>query len=398
LQNNALNFCFDHLTSADLGYPNLAKLNLASNEFDTTWPRTLPVRLFSYFPQMGIPTNVWTIDQAPNGSWYPVGLAWHDFDCDYLALVPPRTYQRIKIGQIRMLFYYHEGDNPYRIKQRLDMLCARHGFPCDSYVFVSANSAADALDNFIYFPDHELFFRYINRRQRSCLPTVGPKQKDFTVINRTHKWWRATCMADLHSQGLLENSFWSYNSNIDINDEAESNPISLDQLLDVRVHLHKFLKNTPYTCDTLDPHAQNDHRQVNLDLYTKSYCHIILETHFDADQSGGTFLTEKTYKCIKFGQPFVIVGPPNSIAILRSRGYRVFDHVIDHSYDTITDNTERWLALRATIRDLKFKISPQWLAQCQQDLEWNQNHFANGYGDLLNDLVNRLGQLSTGTV
>jgi hypothetical protein len=42
---------------------------------------------------------------------------------------------------LRVLFYYHEGDNPARIKNRLDEL-QQSLLPPNCYVFVSGNTAA----------------------------------------------------------------------------------------------------------------------------------------------------------------------------------------------------------------------------------------------------------------
>ena len=48
--------------------------------------------------------------------------------------------------------------------------------------------------------------------------------------------------------------------------------------------------------------------------YANAYCNIVMETHFDADGSTGTFLTEKTYKPIKHGQLFFVAGPAGTSA------------------------------------------------------------------------------------
>ena len=373
-----------------LGYPNLAQPNLRPDEFDTTWPQVLPVRLFSYFRQHSIDHGVWSTAQAPQGSWYPVGLGWHDFACDYFALMPQLTLARVRAGDIRVLFYYHEGDNPARIKQRLDHLCGLHDLPASAYVFISANSASKDLGNFLYFPDHEPFFAYVNRRQVAVSGQAPTPRYDFTALSRTHKWWRAACMADLEQHGLLRNSLWSYNSTIDIGDRPEDNPIEIDVIPNLREAMHDFLTRGPYTCDSSDETDHNDHRTVNQDLYDHAHCHIVFETHFDADQSGGTFLTEKTYKCLKYGQPFVIVGPPGSLQALRDRGYRVFDHAIDHSYDLIENNTQRWLALRQSLQDLHPRLGREWLDMCRIDLAWNQAHFYSSHASLLRKLSDQL--------
>lgn len=392
-----LDFCFDRLSDPDLGYPNLAQHDLRPDEFDETWPRALPVRLFAYFPMAGHRHRSWLVKDAPPGSWYPVGLAWHDFELDYFSLVSDSCQQRVRDGNIKLLFYYHEGDNPQRIHERFEYLRRKHNFPMGSYVFLSANSASKDLENFVYWPDHEIFFQYINRHQHADLSSLGPRDHDFVALNRTHKWWRATCMADLYRSRLLDHSLWSYNPEIDIGDKREDNPICIFDLPGLATDLEIFLQNGAHRCDDLDDVTQNDHRTVNTRLYQSAYCHLILETHFDADQSGGTFLTEKTYKCLKFGQPFVIIGPPGSLGALRRRGYRVFDQVIDNSYDDIRDNTQRWRAIKQTIQAIKQQDMQDWFESCMDDVRWNQHHFMHGHAELLDQLVLQLHQLNTVT-
>lgn len=392
-----LDFCFDRLSDPELGYPNLAQIDLGPDEFDETWPRALPVRLFAYFPMAGQKHRSWLVKDAPSGSWYPVGLSWHDFDLDYFSLISESCRQRVRDGDIKLLFYYHEGDNPRRIQERFECLRRQHDLPVGCYVFLSANSASQDLDNFLYWPDHEIFFQYINRHQHANPLTLKPRVNDFVALNRTHKWWRATCMADLHGSCLLDQSLWSYNPDIDIGDRREDNPICIDALPGLAGYLEIFLQNGAHYCDDLDETNQNDHRNINADLYQTAYCHLILETHFDADQSGGTFLTEKTYKCLKFGQPFVIIGPPGSLRALRDRGYRVFDHAIDNSYDDILDNTQRWQAIKQTIQNIKQQNMQRWFELCLDDVRWNQHHFMHGHAELLDQLVLQLDQLSTVT-
>jgi hypothetical protein len=359
------------MSDPELGYPNLANLGLGPDEFDTTWPRAIAFRLLMY---LGYARATWTsglVDTAPRGSWYPVAIAWHDFNCDYFSLMKSQVIAKLKSGDIRVLFYYHEGDNPERIRQRLDQCCNWHGLPMDCYLFLSANTAADSVDKFYYFPDHEHFLLYVNRRQGYTPVTDLPRTYDFTALNRIHKWWRGSIMSDLYADGLLDNSQWSYNPTITDGDRPEDNPISVHSVAGWAKKLNVFLANGPYYCDGPNEVAHNDHRWINTDLYLNSYCHIVVETLFDVDQSGGAFLTEKTYKCLKFGQPFVIAGAVGSLQALRDAGYRVFDNLIDNSYDTIVDNTQRWLAVKNTIAKIKSQDMHSWYLQCMPDLEHN---------------------------
>jgi hypothetical protein len=365
-----INFCFDSLGEHGIGYPNLAQPGLGADEFDVTWPYTIPNRLQMYLDSAGIEYSVYLVDSAPKHSWYPISLAWHDFECDYFALLSNCARQRIRQGQIRILFYYHEGDNPARIKQHFDGQCQHHQLPTDCYKFVSANSAANNLQNFYYFCDHENFLKYINRTQPTNTVSDAPRDRVFTALTRAHKWWRAAAMSQLLSDGVLDHSFWSYNTKCLVGDQPEDNPIPLSDY--ERELMNRFVEQGPYYCDSDDASAHNDHRYVVDHLYTHSYCHLVLETLFDADQSGGAFITEKTFKCIKFGQPFVIIGTAGSLDCLRKSGYRTFDDVIDNSYDLITDNELRWQSVKRTIADIRKQNLHEWYLKCLPDLVHNQ--------------------------
>lgn len=370
-----IDFCFDDLGNYGLGYPNLAKPGLRADEFDVTWPMVLPLRLLMYFRNAQIKFNVHQVDHAPIGSWYPVALAWHDFECDYFGLMSSALHQRIRAREIRVLFYYHEGDHPGRIQDRLDRLCVLHDLPYDCYLFISANSTAQYLPRCRYFNDHEYFFSYINRHQSFDLATDHPRTHEFTALNRIHKWWRASVMSDLHHQGILDQSLWSYNTLCTIDEDENDNPLELDSQVGWRDQLKKFLAGGPYVCDSQDETAHNNHRKINTDLYHNSYCHLVIETLFDVDGSHGSFLTEKTFKCIKFGQPFVIIGPVGGLEVLRNQGYRVFDHAIDNSYDEIENNTQRWFAIKNSIHKIKNQDMYRWYLSCLEDVHHNQKLF-----------------------
>jgi hypothetical protein len=294
---------------------------------------------------------------------------------------------------LRILFYYHEGDDPAKIKARLDALCESNGLASSVYTLVSGNTAAADIEHCSYFCDHELLYYMRNSRipakQPEFLKTGVPMKESFLLLSRSHKWWRATVVADLKRQGLLLSAVWSYNTTVDIGDRVEDCPIELDRI-NIRSDLERFLRNGPYRCDSLDAAAHNDHSQHVAEHYDSTACSIVLETHFDADGSRGAFLTEKTFKCIKHGHPFVLFAPPGSLVSLRNLGYRCFDHCIDNSYDMIADNTERYLAVVDAIRKLA-QIDPNALYNsCLDDIAHNQQVFLASKWDRLNTLYERL--------
>jgi hypothetical protein len=377
-------FVTDRIVS-DKAYPALATWQADPytpewRQFVNHWPHTVPCELHEHCRTHAFPYTLSTSD----GNFYTIGLGFFNFSIDYFDLIPTHILEK----KTPILFYYHEGDNPYTIKQRLDQLCINHGLPTTCYQFVSGNTAAEQISGFHYFPDHELL--YWHRNQQTLPTPVNLKKRtyDFTLLSRTHKWWRATVVADLYRMKLLDQSQWSYNT-ICIGDREEDNPIEID-ILNIREDLIRFLNAAPYSCDDLTADDHNNHHLTNAVHHSDSYCNIVLETHFDADGSNGAFLTEKTFKPIKHAQPFVIVGAPGSLQALRDLGYRTFDHAIDNRYDLETNNTKRWILLRQAIEKIKQQNLDKWFATCLTDINHNQQVFLSSKHNRLNKLYERL--------
>ena len=105
----------------------------AWREFGTHYPYTIPVRLQEYCENHAVPVQLYSVeDPLPDFAYYPVGLAFFDFGIDYFELMSPLLRKRLRQFELRVLFYYHEGDNPERIKTRLDELAQNHLLPPDS--------------------------------------------------------------------------------------------------------------------------------------------------------------------------------------------------------------------------------------------------------------------------
>jgi hypothetical protein len=389
----ANNFVADRVVR-NKAYPALARWQAQPytaewREFVQHWPNTVPAELYEHFNTHGIKYKLSDLSNLTSGAYYTVGLGFFNFDVDYFALMTEVVRRQLRREELTVLFYYHEGDNPFRIKDRLDELCQNHLLPPCCYRFVSGNTAAEGIPGFAYFPDHELLYWHRNQAIPPTPVHTNRRLRDFTVLSRTHKWWRATAMTDLHRTGLLNNSYWSYRTDVTTDEAETDNPIEVDTL-EIRTDINQFLSNGPYSCDALTHEQHNDHHLIETNHFTDSYCNIVLETHFDADGSGGAFLTEKTFKAIKHGQPFVVVGCPGSLSALRELGYRTFDHVVDNSYDTIQNNTERWIAVRSVIAQLKSQDLHTWFESCRSDVEHNQQLFCSTKAHRLNTLLERI--------
>ena len=376
-------------------YPALARhqaepYTQSWREFEQHWPCTVPFRLQEYCEYHGVKINILGPNDAwPAGAFYPIGLGFFNFEIDYFDLLPLRVFAELQRRHIRILFYYHEGDNPVKIKQRLDELVTKHELPADCYRFVSGNTAARGIKGFVYFADFELWYWHRNRSSMALPVHHEPRECEFTALNRLHKTWRATAMANLLQHHVLDNSYWSYCETGQLVDE--DNPIEIDSISNLRTATEQFLKSVPYYCDELDQAERNNHASVVDRYFTNSYCHIVLETHFDADQSGGAFLTEKTFKPIKHGQMFFVAGPAGSLQTLRNLGYKTFDGILDTSYDYDHNNTHRWIKLRNAIVRAQSDL-PALFARARSDIEHNQRLFLETKTTRLNILLGHINE------
>jgi len=91
-------------------------------------------------------------------------------------------------------------------------------------------------------------------------------------------------------------------------------------------------------------------------------------------------LTEKTFKPIATGMPFVIVGTRGSLEYLRSYGFRTFDGIWDESYDLEQDDVriKRIASLLRSLDELPVAAKQDLFDQAQEVIQHNWNHFYNG--------------------
>jgi hypothetical protein len=91
-------------------------------------------------------------------------------------------------------------------------------------------------------------------------------------------------------------------------------------------------------------------------------------------------LTEKTFKPIALGMPFVIVGTRGSLEYLRSYGFRTFDSIWDESYDLAEDDVriERIASLLRSLDELPPAAKQELFEAAHEVIEHNWNHFYGG--------------------
>lgn len=79
-----------------------------------------------------------------------------------------------------------------------------------------------------------------------------------------------------------------------------------------------------------------DHRHHEPDWFDHTHFSVVCESA-RTWEAAVTFLTEKTYKAIAGWHPFMLIGAPGLLAMLREQGFETFDNCFDESYDKVAE-------------------------------------------------------------
>lgn len=343
--------------------PNLIKDETLEPNTSAWWdlcvnpPYSYEFRFLKYCKLDGVSQDCRLVsDYISNTSsaYYPINLNFFDSEIDYIDLMDPYSKQRLKNRDFKLLFYYSEGDNPDpEIYQALDKMLEKHNLVLDDIKFVIANYKLENTKPFVYFPDDELYYRYLHLLEDVYVKThnVGKRDKKYTCLIRADKAWRKIYANFLYTLDVVDQGYFSYtgykyetsHQGLDDLDQWQDYDDTLEQ------DLLSFDLKMPFNCDELTDLDHNNHKLINQDFYQNAYFNFVVETHFD---NNTIFLTEKTFKPILNLQPFIIIGNPGSLDLLHKLGYKTFSDVIREDYDDELGHRDRMSKLLKISYDL----------------------------------------------
>ena len=120
----------------------------------------------------------------------------------------------------------------------------------------------------------------------------------------------------------------------------------------------------------------------NLD-FQKCFVYVATETVFNYPHS---YISEKSFKGITSKRPFIILGAPRCLTVLKDLGYKTFGDYWDESYDSIADPADRMLAVYNLVNDICQKPIEElkdMLLGMQDILDYNFNHYTNSFDQQL---------------
>lgn len=106
----------------------------------------------------------------------------------------------------------------------------------------------------------------------------------------------------------------------------------------------------------------------------KTFVTVVSEPQYYEEELS-TFTSEKVFKPIAMGHPFIVLGGQRSLEVLKSRGYKTFSDYWDESYDTLPDNQrmDAIIELLEYIDSIENKV--EWYKSLRPVLEHNLDQF-----------------------
>lgn len=107
--------------------------------------------------------------------------------------------------------------------------------------------------------------------------------------------------------------------------------------------------------------------------YTDTYFSLVTETVADYSYS---FRTEKIWKPIAMGHPFIAVANQGYYHDLHQLGFKTFGHIIDESFDQIENTPARLERIAQVVEDLCQQDLATFVKECYNTCKYNQQLLA----------------------
>ena len=225
--------------------------------------------------------------------------------------------------------------------------------------------------NTCFFPN--FFLSTYNQMNGYVTINEGIKpDKKFLCLNRRMNLEKYQIIKELFNKGLLKDTRFTW-----VHNSVPNNKISNELILEYNIDVDDF-KSIQLEGDVMYGSDLSRHDEflftINPKWYYKSKVNIITETTL---YKNSIHLTEKTWKAIYLGIPFVIYSPSrNYLKTMRDMGFKTFNSVINEDYDNILGNDKIVQIINGAEKLATIYNTPEVLDICKfnQDLYFNFEH------------------------
>lgn len=315
--------------------------------------------------------------------FYPIMIKSLHFYVDMVENIELSDKARsdIEFGQAYLLFvYHHEGDLHY-VKKKFYDLIDKLKLPKHKILFVHANQSQELFQDapFEYVPVDIFAWWLSDYRSWDSILTYKP-EKLFLTYSRQVRFHRLCLFASLIKHNVLDQGIVScgkFRFGLPAVDLLKSHNYQLSTE-EIKILENLELQSPDGQVQGND--INNCPNSINFADHEKTFVSLVAETLSDS-----VFLSEKTYKPLAIGHPFIILGGSGHLAYLKKQGYRTFSQYWNEDYDQEPDLYRRIDKITHVIKNLNL-LTTQERIDMRNDmlpiLRHNKDLFQNSMGNI----------------
>lgn len=195
------------------------------------------------------------------------------------------------------------------------------------------------------FPYQQVeFFRYLSKLSLDeAIPTTDKNKKFFFASTKDYLS-RRYILQSLINNGFKEQGYLAYKCIERCHTNEPYDPTNLQLIQDAGTSIDHLLPIQGFDTSV-------EYRDILPDVFSDAYLSIVTETFFTEP----LYFSEKVFNSMLYNHFFIYLGPPHSLAYLRSLGFKTWSHIIDESYDVIENPAERLYAVTNSLIDFVSK-------------------------------------------
>ena len=227
--------------------------------------------------------------------------------------------------------------------------------------------------NTCFFPNFFLStYNHLNSTIGNSLMenSVIPDKK-FLCLNRRMFYHKYRVIEELFNMGLLDDTRFSWVDNKNGKNLSNKNLISY---LGIDVNDFRSIQLEGDVMYGKDLSRKDEYLYtINPDWYYKSRINIVTETILEGQE---IHITEKTWKAIYLGIPFVVYASKNHLKTLREMGFKTFNTLINEGYDAMTGDAKLKQVINSAEELANIYNNPEVLEICRfnQKIYSDKNH------------------------
>jgi len=351
-------------------------------------------------------TNINVIDYQPDyeNGYYLIhaGNSAQLLEHHGLAFITPEIVEKINSGKLKLLvvFVFETFDDGTSMREWYWNFCltlTRVGIKRkNSVVFLTSTSPGGSMHVgeerciVAYYPWFEAVLQYTLKSKFTEPPEIdfSKKTKKFINLNLRPRHHRFLIVMYLYYRRLFNDGhiswtnppmFKKWNEILTIPGDEPwqyglKGQLAKPEFSAFFYFINQYRQLPNLTLDLIGTHT--DTWNGADEYYQQSWTELINETHFEL--FGDTFLTEKSFKSIFYGLPYIINGPKGQLQTLKKEGYFSFPEIFSEDYDLMPSTLAKITNIGESMNILCYdpaRIELIKTPEILEKLKFNQQHF-----------------------